>query len=248
MELVVKDLTIGYSKPLVSGLNFKLGAPALVQVIGPNGVGKTTLFKTLLGLIKPLSGKVLINDSDVTGLPALAGKYVGYVPQLTPNSVSSFPITLWEFLRYSLELNGRDFNALHDEVIRVLKLVDIPEFLWYKDIRKLSGGQKQKAFIARALLKGASILLLDEPLSNLDLVSRSQITNLLLKLSNEKLVLVSMHDPTIFLSSTNTIILLSYGKYFIGSPHDIMRIELLKGVYGDSVTLVERCKHIIDLH
>ncbi|MCS7107798.1 MAG: metal ABC transporter ATP-binding protein [Sulfolobales archaeon] len=248
MELVVKDLSIGYSTPLVSGLNFRLNAPTLAQIIGPNGVGKTTLFKTVLGLIKPLSGRVLINGGDVTGAPAVAGRYVGYVPQLAPNYISSFPMTLWEFLRYSVDLVGGGQSYSVDEVVKALRLVNIPEEMWYRDIRKLSGGQRQKALIARALLRGAAILLLDEPLSNLDLVSRSQVADVLLKLSKEKLVLVSMHDPTVFLNSTDSIILLGYGKHFVGSPRDVMKFELLKDVYGESVTLVERCQHILDLH
>ncbi len=248
MNLVIKDLSIGYQSPLIEGINIALSPPALVQVIGPNGVGKTTLFKTIAGFIKPLRGRVLVGGTDLTGAPSLAGRYVGYVPQLSLNPISSFPMSLWEFLRYGLELAGRGLGDVWDEVANMLELVEIPKDLWFKDIRKLSGGQRQKAFIARALLSGNSILLLDEPLSNLDVTSRSQLVRLLLNLSKEKLIVVSMHDPALFLQSSKYIILLGRGKYFAGSPNDVMKIEILKDIYGESVTLVERCQHILDLH
>ncbi|MEM2205852.1 MAG: metal ABC transporter ATP-binding protein [Sulfolobales archaeon] len=248
MRVVAENLTIGYKSPLLSNINFMLSAPAFIQVIGPNGVGKTTLFKTIAGLIRPLGGRVLINGVDVSGQPSLAGRYVGYVPQLTTNSVSSFPISLWEFLQYGLELVGSNLIGVDDKIANALEFVGIPRELWYKDVRKLSGGQRQKVLIARAVLRGASILLLDEPLSNLDLTSRTQIVQLLTNLSKERLVIVSMHDPTLFLKHSKTIILLGYGKYFIGDPQDIMKLDVLKDVYGESITSVERCQHILDLH
>lgn len=247
MRVSVENLTIGYKSPLLSNMNFMLSAPALIQVIGPNGVGKTTLFKTIAGLIKPLSGKILIDGVDVSGQSSLAGRYVVYVPQLTASSASSFPLSLWEFLQYGLELVGSDSVDM-DDIVNALEFVGIPRELWYKDIRKLSGGQRQKALIARAILRRASILLLDEPLSNLDLTSRTQIVQLLTDLSKEKLVIVSMHDPTLFLNNSKTIILLGYGKYFVGDPQDIMKLNVLKDVYGESITLVEKCQHILDLH
>ncbi len=248
MDVVVENLTIGYRSPLISNINFTLSTPALVQVIGPNGSGKTTLFKTIIGLIKPLSGRVIIDDVDVTGLPSLAGRYVGYVPQLTVNPLSPFPISLWEFLKYGLELAGTNTRNVDDVVSSMLEFVGIPKELWHKDLSKLSGGQRQKAFIARALLRGGPIIFLDEPLSNLDLTSRSQIIRFLLNLSKERLVVVSMHDPTIFLNTSRHVILLGHGKYFIGSPQEVMKVDVLKDIYGDSIVFVERCHHILDLH
>ncbi|MEL9998367.1 MAG: ATP-binding cassette domain-containing protein [Sulfolobales archaeon] len=244
--LVVKDLSIGYDRPLIKGIQLELTSPGLTQVIGPNGVGKTTLLKTLSGLLKPLEGRVFIKGIDVTGNPKLAGKYISFTPQLTNNQVNDYPITVWEFLNYGLELRG--IKSSRDEVIEVLDIVGIDKKFWDVDVRKLSGGYRQRVNIARALLSRSSILVLDEPFSNVDMVSRSHIAKVLLKLSKEKLIIVSMHDPTLLLEGTTNIIILGYGKYAFGDPLKILNLDILKQFYGDSVIVVDRCKHIIDVH
>jgi len=244
--LVAKDLSIGYDRPLIKGIKFELTSPALVQVIGPNGVGKTTLLRTLSGLLKPLEGRVLIEGIDVSGNPKLAGRYISFTPQLTTNQVNDYPMTVWEFLNYSLELRG--IKVSYDEVIEVLDVVGIDKKFWNVDLRKLSGGYRQKVNIARALLSRSPILILDEPFSNIDIVSRSHIAKVLLKLSEEKLIIVSMHDPTLLLEGTTNIIILGYGKHKFGDPLKILNFDVLKQFYGDSVIIIDKCKHIIDTH
>ncbi len=249
MRLVLDGLTIGYERPLVSKLTAAFSKPSLIQVLGPNGSGKTTLLRTIAGLIRPLDGRVLVDDDDITGRPDIAGKYISMLPQMTSTVVNAFPMTLWEFLKYSRKLMNNGGSVISDEdIAKALELVDLPRNIWNLNIRKLSGGQRQKAFIARAILSNTPILLLDEPLSSIDPQSKIQISKLITKLSKTRLVIVTTHDPTLLMNATDNILLINNGWYFLGSVSDVMKVEVLKNVYNECVVPVDRCLHIVDAH
>lgn len=251
MELVLSNLTVGYRKALIKELNIAIKGPKLIQVLGPNGVGKTTLLKTVAGLIKPLEGKVIVNDMDVTGKPSLAGKYIAFVPQITLALGSHFPVSLWEFIKFAADLNGygNDLLASKDVVItKMLELVGIPKDIWSINIHKLSGGHKQRMFIVRALLSDTPVILLDEPLSSIDPASKPQIIKLISELSRKRIVFVTTHDPLALLDNTDMMLLISSNRYFLGRPNDVMKLEILREVYGDNVMLIDKCLHLMDAH
>lgn len=250
MRLVLEDLAIGYyRKALISDLSAVIDGPTLVQVLGPNGVGKTTLLRTVAGLVKPLRGRILVDGVDITGDPGLAGVYVSLVPQIASTLTNLYPMSLWEFVRFAADLRYGASSTQHNDLIaRTLELVGLPSSVWHMDMRKLSGGQRQKAFIARALLSNTPIMLLDEPLSSIDQTSKPQIIRLILELSYTHLVIVTTHDPTLLLESTGSVLLIGSDRYFFGPPSKVMKLEVLREVYGDVVVHVDRCLHIADTH
>jgi zinc/manganese transport system ATP-binding protein len=251
--LEVKDLDVVLGgETILKDLSLKFTSPALYQIIGPNGSGKTTLFRTILGLIKPRKGVVLLNGEDITGKPEKVGFWIGYMPQLTLTN-NDFPLTAFEIVLNSLLLHTKRFPRIASEVDikkteKTLRLVDLPENRWHKPFSELSGGEKQRVLLARALVYDPKILLLDEPLSAIDPLGKVEFVDLISRLSEEKLVIVTSHDPILLLPYTKEIVLLNREYYRIGKPDEILTLDVLKDVYGESAVLLEQHVHISDAH
>lgn len=254
IEITIDSLTVrlGYEE-ILSNLTVKLKGPSLIQIIGPNGAGKTTLFKAILGLIKPIRGKITINGIDTTAKPDKVGNLVGYVPQLMPLD-SHIPVTAWEVVLNSLLLHRRKFPRIlakkeeSEKVKRTLNLVDVPEDRWHKPFFELSGGERQRVLLARALVYDPEILLLDEPLSAVDPLGKVELAGIIGELAESKLILVTSHDPILLLPYTDQIILLNRSYYVIGRPEEILKVEVLRNVYGESAIMLEGHVHISDEH
>jgi len=251
-SISLENVTVSFGgETILMDLSLKLEGPTLIQIIGPNGAGKTTLLKVILGLIRPERGKVKIDYRDVTAMPEEVGKIVGYVPQIVPTKVE-MPITAKEFVLNSLLLHTRRFPRLFvrreemERVEEVLRLVDLHE--WEKRFSDLSGGERQRALLARALVYDPPILLLDEPLSAVDPLGKVELAELIGRLAKDKLILVTSHDPILLLPYTEKIILLNRGYCAVGTPDEILRVEVLKDVYGESAILLEEHVHISDEH
>ncbi|MCI4435450.1 MAG: metal ABC transporter ATP-binding protein [Ignisphaera sp.] len=249
------NLAIGYDRPLARNINIRLDKPTLIQVIGPNGAGKTTFLKTLAGLVKPLDGKVLIDNVDVTARPEVAGKYVAYLPQLgLGKSIDLLPVSVWEFVEIGVKmcLRRRGKNAsikeLKNIVRNALRTVELEPETWSKSIWNLSGGQRQRALIARALGCEAPILLLDEPFSAIDPEGKIDIALLLGDLKKDRIVIVSCHDPELLLKQTDYMMLLGRGMYIFDIPAKIMNADLLRKVYGEAIVEFANHVHICDYH
>ncbi len=254
LEIRVEELVIGYGRERISGpLSFSLKGPALVQVLGPNGAGKTTLLRTILGLIPPLKGHVYINGVDVTGNPSRAGKLAGYVPQLAWSG-TNFPLTAWEAVEMVYLLHSRKWPRLFPGsgvkrvVENVLGKVGLPPAKWFKDIRFLSGGEKQRVMIARALVADQPVLLMDEPFSAVDPAGRASLAKLVAGLAEEKLVVVTSHDPMLLLEWTDKIILINRSFFAIGAPEEVLTLENTRRVYGEAAIPVTHHIHISDQH
>lgn len=251
----VEELTVGYGDNIVlKDMSFSLEGPGIVQVLGPNGAGKTTLLRTLLGLIKPLYGRVYINGEDVTGCPEKAGGYVGYVPQLLMADKQVFPLTAWEVVENSLLLHKKKWPRLYttvsymEKIKNVLEQVGLPRDSWFKSFWKLSGGQRQRVLIARALVHNPDILVMDEPFSSVDPTGRAELVELIANLSREKLVIVSSHDPMLLLKYTRKVILMNRGLYIIGAPDEVLTLENTRKIYGAAAIPVKEHIHICDTH
>ena len=253
--LSIEKLTVGYNgHPVIKDIDFSITGPALVQILGPNGAGKTTLLKAILGILKPFSGKVLVDHTDVTGKPEKAGKYFGYVPQLFTSSTTMYPITAWELIENTYMLYRKKWPRLFPErlargrVAEILKAVGLPRNVWNKTFWKLSGGQRQRVLIAKALVHDPSILLMDEPLSAVDPAGKVEIAKLIGCLKASKLVLVTSHDPMLLLDYTDYIILINREKFRIGRPDQILVTDIVEEFYGEAVKPVRDHLHICDYH
>ena len=246
----VRDLTAGYNGfEVIRNMSLRIEGPSLIQFLGPNGVGKTTLLKVLAGLIKPMRGRVIIDGIDVTGNPSKAGKFLGYVSQLTLQPQSNYPMSVYEFLKTSLKIRVKNISGNVKNFIKgLLKIVGLDESVMNDNIWELSGGQRQRVFIARALAHDPPILLLDEPLSAIDPVGRAEIAKLIGRLSSKKLIIVTSHNPSLLLRYTRKILLLGRNFYIYGDVDEVMNPEVLKRVYGPSIITSSEYAYITDSH
>lgn len=249
--IAVEGLSVRYgTETILSNESFELHGPGLFLVIGPNGAGKTTLFKAILGLLK-VEGSVYINGVDVTGDPERAGRFAGYVPQLGIMEIS-FPVSARDLIESAFILRkgslssgiSREEKLLVESLIARLGLEGVAE----KPFSELSGGMKQRVMLARALASDPQILIMDEPIAAIDPGYRSSIIGFLEEASREKLVLISSHDPALFIKTAKMVIALNRGIVAMGPPEEVLNIEVMSRVYGRTVVLVDKCLHVVDYH
>lgn len=242
--LQVYDLSVSYdSVPALWDISLSIPQGVVAGIIGPNGSGKTTFVKTVLGLIKPLSGKV-----EFFGQPlADVRQRVAYVPQ--KGSVDwEFPITVRDLVlmgRYGrLGLFRRPRQADYAAVHEYLEKVGIEKFA-NRQISQLSGGQQQRVFLARALIQEADIYLMDEPFVGIDLATRSAIMTLLHQLKEQgKTVFVVHHELDSVQSYFNWLIMLNVRLVGSGPTKKIFTQEMLRSCYGKSYALLDEALKI----
>ncbi len=246
--LEVIDVCVEFDERILDRLNLRFEGPALYQIIGPNGAGKTTLLKAIMGLVKPKNGKILLNGQEISSNRNRSK--IGYVPQMIYQE--EFPITAFELVLNSLLLHRGFPRIASDECVEkvknVLKAVDFPKSKWDCIFFELSGGEKQRILLARALVHDPIVLLLDEPLSSIDPLGKVEFIKLISGLSREKLIIVTSHDPVLFLPYTKEIVLLNRTFYRMGKADEILRLDVLKEVYGESTVLLKDHVHISDEH
>ncbi|MGO2659623.1 metal ABC transporter ATP-binding protein [Mycetocola reblochoni] len=232
--LDVTDVTVHYGEVLaLDGATLRLDAGRICGLIGMNGSGKSTLFKTIMGLVKPDAGTVLINGAPPAA--ARSAGVIGYVPQ-SEDVDWSFPLSVRDVVmtgRYGrMGLTRRPRPADRAAVEEALARVELTE-LADRQIGQLSGGQKKRAFVARGIAQGASILLLDEPFAGVDKRSEATITRLLRELAAEgATILVSTHDLQALPSLADEAVLLMRRVLLHGSPEEVLTPDALALAFG----------------
>lgn len=226
----VQEASVRYGDVLaLDHVSFSVEKGTFVGVIGPNGGGKTTLIKVLLGLISPDSGQVRIHSD----------RPIGYVPQFN-NFERKFPITVCKvILMGGMSSQKRIFHRYTAEDKR--KVESLMEQLGIRDLKdrpisQLSGGQMQKVLIARALMTDPDILILDEPTASVDSASRTEIYQLLNALKGDKTILIISHDTGSISSYIDAIACLNVRLDYHESGQ--LTAESLANIYGCPVDLV----------
>ena len=232
-------------KLVINNLTASMEGPGLYQVIGPNGAGKTTLLLVTLGVVKPVSGRVVVEPGNSER------RTVSYMPQdfELPRDA---PMSTYEFVENYLELwRGRFLKrdpGVDSRVREVLELVGIPRNLWNEKLTHLSGGMVKRALLARTLAPDTPIVLLDEPLSNIDPEGKVDVAEILGSLSRSKLIVITSHDPILLLEYTRKVLLLGYGYYHYGEPSEALKYEVLSKFYKKCAIELEKHVHIVDWH
>jgi len=228
-------------KVVLRNITATFTGPGLYQVIGPNGSGKTTLLLTVIGRVKPVTGRVLVDNIVVRSTESVRG-LVSYMPQNYTIPLDA-PVTLYEFVENLARISGRVVS-----VEEALELAGISRSYWSRKLSELSGGLLQRAMLARTLVLDTPIVLLDEPFSNIDPEGKTDISDHIGELSRRKLVVVTSHDPTLLLDYTERILVLGYGNYVFGTIDDILRLEVLSKFYKKCAVELKKHIHIIDWH
>lgn len=208
----VKNVSFRYNgTPILERITFDIQAGDYVGIVGPNGGGKTTLLKLMLGLLKPDSGEILLSGDPIRSSEERAR--VGYVPQRSMGDDYFFPATVEEVV-LSGRTAGRGIFSMRSKsdraaVKRAMKTADIAH-LAYRRVGTLSGGERQRVMIARALAGEPSLLMLDEPTSAVDAPSQEAFYGFLQKLHDQGLTIVIVsHDMDIVTHEVDTVLCLN---------------------------------------
>lgn len=244
----LSGVSAGYeSHTVFSGLSLEIPAGRFAGIVGPTGCGKTTLLKTILGILPAFAGEVLLNGQSAEDV---APGTIGYVPQL--GSIDwSFPVTVEEVIMMGLYTGRRIWPwPSRDERERVHELahrLGIRHCL-HRHISEISGGQRQRTFLARALVNNPALLVLDEPTSGVDIKTQHEVLHLLGDLNsngNGITILLTTHDLNAVASHLPWVICFNNGLVAQGRPHDIFTSEILTRTYGGDIVIVRHEGHLL---
>ena len=219
MKLVFENISKLYGDfPALSGINLSL-ENGVYGLLGPNGAGKTTLMRIMTDLLKPSTGRVLLDGKDIAVLGADFRRRLGYLPQdfgFYPN------YTAEQYLLYIARLKGLTRFEAKKQTGDLLEMVGLYEKRNQK-MKGLSGGQRQRVGIAQALLGDPDILVLDEPTAGLDPEERIRFRGIISNLSRQKTVLLSTHIVSDLEAVANEMILLKRGQVLtVQKPHNLL--------------------------
>ena len=232
--LKLQKISMFYNKrQILNSLDLNINQQEILGMLGPNGVGKSTIFHIITGLRDPSFGKVLINGIDCTNIPIYerATKFkLGYVPQY-----GGFiqDLTLYENLNLVGEIHIKEKELRKSKIDKIISQFEFDALLKIK-AKHLSGGQKKKLVISMALINDPSILLLDEPFAALDILTIKMLQEIIVNLQSfEKItVVVCDHQARDLLSCVDRAIVLSNGKIIAsGSPDEIVKDSSARSAY-----------------
>lgn len=219
--LKIKDLRINYGQFVaVDNLNITVNKGEFFTFLGPSGCGKTTTLRAIAGFINPSNGRIFINDEDITGVP-VERRGLGMVFQ----SYALFPtMTVFDNIAYGLTVDKMPKSKINERVLELATLVDLAENQLKRNVSELSGGQQQRVAIARALARKPSVVLFDEPLSNLDAKLRKQLRSELKAIQREAgmTAIYVTHDQEEALELSDHIAVFNNGFIEqVGTPEEI---------------------------
>jgi iron complex transport system ATP-binding protein len=233
--LNVRDIEFGYSGPVIKGVTFEIAAGQFLAMLGPNGSGKSTLLKVVLGILRPASGAVEFDGRDMHSISRReAARLIGYVAQ---EAQLRFPLTALEFVLQGRFAQGRLLGFESEKDLReaewAMQLTETREFEG-RLVSRLSGGERQRVMLARALSARPRLLVLDEPVANLDISHQVKTFELLKRLTNEEgmSAIVVTHELNLAAEYADRVLLLKSGLVVAGGPpRDVITKENLRAVF-----------------
>ena len=233
MKLQAKNVTKKYlGKAVVDELNIILEQGEILGLLGPNGAGKTTFFYMIAGLIRPDSGKILIDKEDITNKPVSIRASMGlaYLPQ-EPSVFGRLTVeeNILAALEQRVDINKEQKKR---ELEKLVEEFQLKIFLKTKSV-KLSGGERRRVEIARSLSSNPKFILLDEPFAGIDPIAVSELKETLKKLKDLKLgILISDHNVRETMQICDNVLIMSEGKAIAdGTPKKVSDNDLVKEVY-----------------
>lgn len=220
--------------PVLEGIDLSIYEYDFLGIIGPNGGGKTTLLKVILGLLEPNQGKVTVFGHA----PERGRKFVGYVPQFSLFD-REFPISVWDVILMGRIGRMKRFRRFSNEDKRLAyEALETVEMLDFRDVQigKLSGGQQQRVFIARALVTEPKLLLMDEPMASVDSPMQTELYELFEKLRQQMAIVLVSHDISAVSIYVDKIACLNQKLYYHGTKELIA--EDLEAAYRCPVNLI----------
>lgn len=237
-----QGLSIGYTakraaEGIAHNINLNLTKGKLIALIGANGIGKSTLLRTLTGIQKPLSGKIELNGHNLSSYSAesLAQQLsIVLTESLPPSNLTIFELVALGRQPYTNWLGNLSAEDMQ-QVNRAIELSQI-EHLIHKKHYEVSDGQLQKALIARALAQDTPLIILDEPTTHLDLLHKVSLIKLLKKLSSEtaKCIFYSTHDLDLALKLSDEIVVMANATTTQGTPQELIERNVFDSIFNDT--------------
>ncbi len=243
------DVTLAIGgRTILSGSNLLFDQAEFVGVFGANGVGKTTLLRSILGLVLPVKGRItVLGEAPRRGHPA-----IGYLPQSGAIAAAA-RLRGWDVVasaaggtRWGLPLLRAGARRNVQEVLDLVGGADLAR----REFASLSGGERQLLRLAQALLGGPRLLLLDEPLAGLDLPHQKSVVTLVRRLQQSLgiTVLFSAHDINPLLGAMDRVLYLGGGRAALGTVEDIISAPVLSGLYGAPIDVIRLENRIFVIH
>lgn len=250
MSLQIKNLSFGYKKNqmILNNINLEIKQGEILGILGPNGTGKTTFIKCINNIHKPNEGRILYDGNNIMNLSQLnIAKIIAYVPQYTNNF---FPMNVIDTVMMGRMPYVKKNYSDEDKAIvfSIIKKMNLEKFA-FRNIKEMSGGERQRVFIARAMAQQPKIIILDEPTSSLDLYNQLFILHTITKLAKENniTIIMTIHDLNLASMFCDNILMLKDAHIFAhGKPESILTAENIYEMYKvrTEITTPENYKHI----
>ena len=243
--VLIEDLSFKYdTDEVLKNIDLEIPRGSFVSILGPNGSGKTTLLKNICNILKPNNGKILINNREVSNYKYKElAKIIAVVHQ---NSDIQFDFSVFDIVLMGRFPYTSRFKGENSKDVEIAKEAMINTGTWElreKGINEISGGERQRVMIARALAQEPEILILDEPISNLDIKYQVGILELCKRLNKEKglTIIMTLHDINLAGRYSDYLILLDKGRIKIMDvPEKVLTKENISNVYGIKVDILKR--------